>query len=574
MANHKMIIEETQRASAAEKIDTVQKIESMKRTKTGVQRSSTTPGTSMTSLKSFRTKAVQAFSSSKTSPRGDKAAVEKFYAMQAARKLQRHTHGEPSQAYIRIRRITAAFLDSPKDGIRSEMVRLRMRDLAIIWTRSGPKDYFDTFQRSAADVVDFEENGFVDGNTPAKSSLSTVAGLKTPLGPTDDAQDHTHGWQTLEVAISFFAVVYCQAPLELPSLRKIVVRHRNEGARMAAGGRRAIVHKGGAMFRLRAVFHGKTPLMDDLPPPPHGGQAVGVVVTHLCALRVIQYQPLVDVIRAAVKLPPGRVWEDPLQLCDIRRRMKVERRERTADTSIVRTFEKLTGAEDLEGFTRRLGFSNTLHTGWRCFLVTGGARATAVRPLTAHFHLVQQLMVPSGRHVLQRQSFAPFFSAGSSFHEPAADEPRDPGALREYTDDSLPSLEHRRVPSLKNKILEGITSIKKTIDKPVLQPRRWFWCEAATSSSAADVELTTPIGQPSLQSPRQPSLQSPREREHADQGYEPASETGWGDSHTTTGEVHLALKVLTWEDTIEALEMRTAEMPLPVLEAGAPLEHI
>lgn len=328
----------------------------------------------------------------------------------------RSKHGEPSQAHLRVSRVGMVLLGKPNEvGVRAELVHLRLQGLAAIWTRGAPEDHFHILQTTPPGVLDHPDPGkheYVDG--PADSSILSIAQL-SHLGPASDAvQEHAHAWNTLEVSVDLFTVVYCQAPSEMPKLRKVLSRDLLTLGGELSSSASPVRGAGSPMLRMRAIWQSVVE-----PTGLEGGddftEMRGVVVVYCCSLRVLLYQPLVDTLLATIKLPPGRIREDRLQLRDLGRRLKARRRQRAWDRLQKVGFELATGAKDIAGKERQFGLDLQVGMAKRCFLVMAGARATWVRQFSKYYYLVQQGQLPRGQYAILRQNWAPVFSAGLSW---------------------------------------------------------------------------------------------------------------------------------------------------------------
>jgi len=258
------------------------------------------------------------------------------------------------------------------------------------------------------------------------------------------------------------------------------------------------------MVCLRAVYSEEEPdTADEL--PSQGGPARGVVVVHCCALQLVQYQPLVDVVAAAFRLPPGFQREDPLQLHDIQRRLQVLREAQLATRRGVQSFEQATGVRDLEG-------GGTFSSSWRCFAATAGVRATAVRPLTRRFFLLQHLALPAGRQTLLRQAwpptltFAPYFSDGL-LAVAQQQQTGSVGASSECLSLEENESEGMRHSFLTDRLMQGIASIRGSIRGSL---RGQAGAQAAEPGEPQ--RPTTPTNSPSRPRPATPITSPPRPR--------------------------------------------------------------
>lgn len=252
--------------------------------------------------------------------------------------------------------------------------------------------------------------------------MSTGAGCCSPvLAPVPfDAHvgDMLPGWLGLEVSVSSFSMVHCEAPAFAPSLHHVISRNVGSDAdfpRQASSGskddgrpgaeeqtipRRLMPgNNGSIMFLLRAAQWSQ----EDMP-----GSSQGIISVTACALRVLEYPPLaIELFDFFWPMVASRaIGKDPLRLAPRRARLRQERGIRHLVDRQTRLFELASGAKNAGG---------GVNTRWKLVLGMADLQVTVATPYTySGGYLVSHVLVPGCVQRFERSPLSLYDPQGPS----------------------------------------------------------------------------------------------------------------------------------------------------------------
>jgi hypothetical protein len=308
-------------------------------------------------------------------------------------------------------------LDPPdRLDFRRPLLKMTMADAVLECSTSAPKEEWVLVNAAPIDVLDHgpddvEGLAFTNLSSTTGRSLSFDNGLPV-------------GWLAADFSVTDLKIVYLEAPVDAPSLAKVVARqesqcrvpHTPDSTADRENGRSVIKHNAveeRVMLRTRAVRWTDQEKSDERPSrgdrsrSDSNQDSSDVVQTlvgcYLCSLKVTLYQPFVNLALALIKPLPLDLFADPFQLGDRARRLTIMRFERRQLLENIKRFESVSGMKKAARATRARG----THERWNMFLVQGGCKLVVVEQYSDERFLVRHVKIPRCQHDLVKNSLGP-----------------------------------------------------------------------------------------------------------------------------------------------------------------------